>query len=205
MPRRFGGAFYFYRSGWFICMNSKKDIRNFIRTKREKMSKDEVKEKSSLIFSNLLTLPAFFRADVVHTYISSKKNETDTHELIRWLIKERKKVVVPISEMETKTMRHSELLALSDLKVNSMGIYEPKLERLVKVSDLDVVLVPALAVDKTGNRLGFGAGFYDRFLNGLTIPSVALAFDFQLLEDIPAEEFDVKMNYIVTESKILKC
>jgi 5-formyltetrahydrofolate cyclo-ligase len=205
-PRQFfDGAFYFILFLLFLTMKSKKEIRERIKKKREKLSKEEVKERSSLIFSNLLIVPAFFRSEVVHLYISSKNNEVDTHNIIRWLLKEKKRVVVPVVDVETKTMRHSEIFSLSELAVNPYGIYEPKLEQPVKTSELDCIIIPALAVDRKGNRVGFGGGFYDRFLQNVQLPTIALAYEFQLLEELPVEEFDVKISAIVTENQIIKC
>lgn len=186
-------------------METKKETREKMRRLREGMAKDDVKGKSSLIFSNLLTLPAFFRADVVHTYISSKNNEADTHTLIRWLLKEKKRVIVPLSDKKTATMRHSEIISLSELAVSSLGILEPKIERPFKIADVDVVIVPAVAVDRSGNRLGFGAGFYDRFLHDVQLPTIALAYDFQLMPAVQTEQFDVPVNYVVTDQEIIKC
>lgn len=158
-----------------------------------------------MIFANLLSLPAFFKSDVIHTYVSSKNNEVDTHDLIRWLLKEKKKVVVPISDPSTRQMRHSEILSLSELSVNAFGIYEPKLERMVKPSDIEVVIVPILAVDRKGTRIGFGGGYYDRFLHDLQVPSIALAYDFQIYDEISAENHDHPVSFIVSEAEIIRC
>ncbi len=186
-------------------MKTKQEIRHRMKAKREALSKKEIKERSSMIFSNLLSVPEFFRADVVHTYVSSKNNEVDTHQLIRWMLKEKKRVIVPIVDAQTKQMKHSEIYSLSELSFSKLGIYEPSLERLVKASNIGVVIVPALAVDRHGNRIGFGGGFYDRFLTDMKAPSIALAYDFQLISELPVESFDAKISYIVTDKQILRC
>ena len=186
-------------------MHTKKDIRESIRIQRDALSSREMKRRASMIFANLLVLPAFFRSDVIHTYVSSKNNEVDTHDLIRWMLKERKRVVVPISDTATKHMRHSEIFSLSELSVNSFGIYEPKLERNVKPEEIEVIIVPVLAVDRKGNRIGFGGGFYDRFLHDLQIPSVALAYDFQIYNSIPVEKHDHPVSFIISENEIIRC
>ncbi|MBI2428413.1 MAG: 5-formyltetrahydrofolate cyclo-ligase [Ignavibacteriales bacterium] len=176
-----------------------------MKEERDRLSKRDVRERSKLVIDNLYLLPDFFRADVVHTYVSSKNNEVDTHELIRLLLKQRKRVVAPIADKATKQMRHSELFSLSELGTASYGILEPRIYRPVPVADLNVVVVPALAVDRKGNRLGFGAGFYDRFLHDVKLPTVALAYDFQVLNDVPKEQTDIAVSFIVTESEIIKC
>lgn len=186
-------------------MISKQTLREQIKEQRKELSKNEVRERSKLILENLLTLPEFFRADVVHTYISSKNNEVDTHELIRLLIKQKKRVVVPISDKSTKLMKHSELHSLSELVGGAYGILEPKMYRPVPVAEIEVIIVPALAVDRDGNRLGFGAGFYDRFLHNIQLPVIVFAYDFQIVKQVPTEPTDVKVSFIVTENEIIRC
>jgi 5-formyltetrahydrofolate cyclo-ligase len=172
---------------------------------RERLSKKEVRERSARIIEHLFLLPEFFRADVVHTYISSKNNEADTHELIRLLLKQKKRVVVPMVDQKTQLMKHTELFSLSELVVGSYGILEPKMYRPVAATELQTIVVPALAVDRTGNRLGFGAGFYDRFLHLIKVPTIVLAYDFQVVKDVPSEETDIQVSFIVTENEIIKC
>jgi 5-formyltetrahydrofolate cyclo-ligase len=186
-------------------MKSKIRLREECKAKRLEISKNEVQKRSKLIVEELLTLPEFFRADVIHTYISSKNNEVDTHDLIRLLLKQKKRVVVPISDKATKTMKHSELFSLSELVGGAYGILEPRMYRPVPAADLQVVIVPALAVDRKGHRLGFGAGFYDRFLHDINLPSIALAYDFQVMDAVPQESTDVPVSYVVTDSGIIRC
>lgn len=186
-------------------MNTKTSIRLSQKQFRDALPKKEIAERSSRIFSNLLLVPEFFRADCIHTYVSSKNNEVDTHQLIRWLLKEKKRVVVPIVNAETKAMEHSEIFSLSELRQSSLGIFEPTIRRIVKPSAIHVVIVPALAADRRGNRIGFGGGFYDRFLSATTVPSIVLAYNFQIIPDIPVESFDRRVSYIVTEDGVIKC
>jgi 5-formyltetrahydrofolate cyclo-ligase len=102
-------------------------------------------------------------------------------------------------------MKHSELLSLSELVGGAYGILEPRMCRPVPVEDLQVIIVPALAVDKKGNRLGFGAGFYDRFLHDVQVPVIALTYDFQVVPKVPKEVTDVPVSFIVTENEIIRC
>lgn len=186
-------------------MSSKETLRRKLKEEREHLSKRDGRDLSKRILENLFLLPDFFRSDVVHTYVSSKKNEVDTHELIRVLLKQKKRVVVPIAEKATKQMRHSELYSLSELGTGSYGILEPRMYRPVNIADVNIIVVPALAVDRKGNRLGFGAGYYDRFLHDVNIPTVALAYDFQIVGEVPADQTDVPISFIVTENEIIKC
>jgi 5-formyltetrahydrofolate cyclo-ligase len=186
-------------------MISKTILREKLKEQREALSKKDCRERSALILDNLVSMPKFFSADVVHTYISSKKNEVDTHEVIRMLLKQKKRVVVPIADKATKQMKHSELFSLSELVGGAYGILEPRMYRPVPVSDIQVIIVPALAVDRRGNRLGFGAGFYDRFLHDVQLPVISLVYDFQIVPEVPQESTDVPVSFIVTENEIIRC
>lgn len=186
-------------------MISKSALREKLKQQRERLSKQEVRERSQLILKNLLALPEFFRADVVHTYVSSKNNEVDTHELIRVLLKQKKSVIVPIVNTTTRQMKHSEIFSLNEFIVSSLGIFEPKMYRPVKVEDLQVIIVPALVVDRHGNRIGFGAGYYDRFLHNVQLPTIVPAYDFQVVKEVPADPADVSVSFIVTEREIIRC
>lgn len=186
-------------------MTAKDSLRKQMKDLRERLSKKEVRERSARILENLFLLPEFFRADVIHTYVSSKNNEADTHELMRVLLKQKKRVVVPIVDKQSKQMKHSELFSLSELAGGAYGILEPKMYRPVASAELQAIIVPALAVDRKGNRLGFGAGFYDKFLHGIKVPTIVLAYDFQVVNDVPAEETDMQISFIVTENEIIKC
>jgi len=186
-------------------MKTKLHLREELKAKRLEISKNEVQKRSKLIVEELLTLPVFFRADVIHIYISSKNNEVDTHDLIRLLLKQKKRVVGPIADKTTKTMKHSELFSLSELVGGAYGILEPRMCRPVSTTELQVILVPTLAVDRKGHRLGFGAGFYDRFLKEMNIPTIALAYDFQVIDEVPQDPTDVPVSYIVTDKEIIRC
>lgn len=176
-----------------------------MKARRQELSRKEVYERSASIVDNLLSLPEFFSSDVVHTYISSKNNEVDTHELIRILLRQKKKVIVPVADTDTKTLKHSVLLSLSELVGGAYGILVPRMLRPFSARDLQVVVLPALAVDRSGNRLGFGAGYYDRFLTAVNVPAIALAYDFQIVEKIPAETTDIPVSFVVTENEIIRC
>lgn len=186
-------------------MNSKTNLREKLKSQREELSKNDCRKRSSSILENLVTMPDFFRAEVIHTYISSKKNEVDTHELIRMLLKQKKRVVVPIGDKATKQMKHSELFSLSELVGGAYGILEPRMYRPVPVADIQVIIVPALAVDRNGNRLGLGAGFYDRFLHDVQLPVISLVYEFQVVPVVPQESTDVPVSFIVTENEIIRC
>jgi 5-formyltetrahydrofolate cyclo-ligase len=188
-----------------LMSKDKQSIRREILSIRNSLSRDEVNKRSKLIFENLKKLPFFASADVIHTYVSSKKNEVDTVEIIKYLLSSGKKVIVPVVDKERKILLHSRLESLSELKPSTFGILEPGVIREVDIEKIDLVLVPAVAVDKQGNRIGFGGGYYDKFLNQVKCPKVALVYDFQVVDEITPSPGDVPVDFIVTESEIISC
>lgn len=185
--------------------STKESIRQKLLLLRSLLPQDEVQKRSELIFQNLKRLPIFNNANVIHTYVSSKKNEVDTIEIIKYLFSIGKRVVVPVVDKKNKILIHSELKDLSELKKSTFGILEPEVIREVNVNEIDIVIVPAVAVDRSGNRIGFGGGYYDKFLSQIDRPKIALVYDFQIVEKIESKRSDVPVDFIVTESDIIAC
>ena len=112
--------------------------------------------------------------------------------------------MVPIADLKKRVLYHSEIKDFSDLEIGTFGVLEPKEEciRPVMPEKLDIVIVPGLAFDLQGNRIGYGGGFYDGFLKGLSAPKIALAYEWQIVNCVPSDEHDVKVDKIVTEDRI---
>lgn len=179
----------------------KDKLRTKMREKRRALTADEVKEKSTKIRENLFSLDAFKSANTVCTFISAFK-EPDTTEIIMRLWSEGKKVIVPITDPKTNTLMLSYLKSFFDVKKSTFNVPEPVVIYSANESDIDAVLVPGLAFDKSGGRMGFGKGYYDRLLENSTATKIALCYEFQLFDKIPTEAHDVPMDIIVTEEKI---
>lgn len=185
----------------------KDEIRKKILSLRRSQPKEEARKKDSLIQDKLFKLQEFVNAKTILFYIS-KEDEVGTEQMIKKVLKEGKRVVVPISEVKKKDLLLSELKDFDkELEPRTFNILEPKKEfrRLISPDELDLIIVPGVAFDLSGNRLGRGMGFYDRFLKRVkkNIPIIGLAYDFQILEKIPVNEMDVKVNKIITEKRIL--
>ena len=183
----------------------KRDVKKKILLIRDVQSNEEIIFKSLQIEKNLLDLEEFDKAKTVMFYIS-KGSEVHTRMMIKEAIRREKKVVVPITKLDKKELVVSELLDLDELKLGAFDVPEPKNTKLVSADKIDLIIVPGIAFDKMGNRLGYGLGFYDRFLcslkEGATI--VALAYDFQVLDEIPNDHHDVPADTIITESQIIR-
>ncbi len=149
------------------------------------------------------------RSCPVHTILiySSKFPEVDTHPLIERLLTEGKKVVVPIIERETHTLRLSYLRDTSVLVTSTFQVPEPIGNEIpASPGDIEVAVIPMIAFDCYGDRLGYGAGYYDRFLHGNPhVVKIGLAFYSQREERILTEPDDIHMDYVLTECGIIPC
>lgn len=181
----------------------KDEIREDMRAKRRALSKDEVKIKSDEIRQRLLGIERVKQAKTVCTFISAFK-EPDTVEIIKELWEQDKKIVVPITDIESGTLLLSYINSMEDMKKGAYGILEPKTVRKADENNIDVILVPGLAFDRNGGRMGFGKGYYDRLLESSKAVKIGLCYDFQILEKIPTESHDVPMNFVITEKEILE-
>ena len=158
-----------------------------------------MKDKDSLRMHYLKLLKGQNREDLVRK--SAVIAEVDTWMMIEKAFLIRKRVALPIVEQNKGALIPTLISSMEDVHKGTYGILEPHLnpDRVVAVKDLDVVIVPGLAFDKHHNRLGRGAGYYDRFLSTLpkTVTTVGLAFDFQLTESLPVEAHDVRLGQII--------
>lgn len=162
-------------------------------------------ERSLAICHRVCAIPAYTSAHCIHCYMSIE-SEVDTTPLITHALAEHKQVVVPI--VRGKNLVHSVLtsLARENLVYDTWGIPHPRQVRLVQACTWDVIIVPVLAFDRTGYRLGYGKGFYDRMLascGGSSIPSIGVAFAAQEVAAVPHNAYDVPLDWIVTEDEII--
>lgn len=179
----------------------KEELRRDMRAKRRAMTAGEVQEKSAEIQKRLFSLDCIKNAGTVCTFISAFK-EPDTTEIIQKLRKTGKNIAVPVTDTENVTLSLSYIDSLEDFKKGAYGIPEPKIMDIAHAADIDVILVPGLAFDKNGGRMGFGKGFYDRLLSDTRAVKIGLCYEFQLFDKIPTETHDVPMDLIVTEERI---
>ncbi|MDI6782946.1 MAG: 5-formyltetrahydrofolate cyclo-ligase [bacterium] len=187
----------------------KSEIRIELSAWRKSLSWEDVIKRSQQIGVRLFSLSEFRFAKRILFYVSYD-NEVYTHEMIKHALRYRKQIFVPISQVAPHTLLISELLDFDlDLAPATYGILEPKPDcvRLANPKELDIVIVPGIAFDIQGNRLGHGVGYYDNYLRYLspTIKTIGLAFKEQLLSELPKTDNDVPVNKIITENKIYTC
>ena len=185
--------------------HEKRILREEMNRKRNAMTEAEAESKSMTIATNLTKIKEYKEARAVIFY-ASKGNEVRTEKLIRNALKEGKKALLPITDTEREELELSEIKDYdSDLIKGAFGIMEPKHKKAFDEAQIDAAIVPGLAFDKRGHRLGYGHGFYDKLLKRLHAVKIGLAYDFQVVNTLPAEAHDQLMDLIVTESRIIRC
>ena len=184
-------------------MGEKSAVRSEIAEKRLSLSSPDVVHKSDKVSENAIHLDFLRQAKVIAAYLPIK-NEVQTRKIIGWLWRFGKKVCVPV--VKNSSMKFAELAIGSKMKENKFGIPEPVKKKFIDQKKVGAFLVPGVAFSPDGHRIGSGKGFYDRFFSGSKIKGkkVGLAFDFQIVDSISPEAHDVKMDYVVTESKVIK-
>lgn len=183
----------------------KAELRRRMLHERSLLTPNEVAERSLAARRRLENIEAFRSARTVLTYVAALDNELDTKPLIAGHAGSRS-FLVPVMA-KGRQLRWSEVHNVDELTPNAYGVPEPRPEfmREVSPSPHAVVLVPGLAFTTRGDRIGFGGGYYDRFLAFHPGPKIGLAFDFQVLPACPHELHDVLLDYVVTESAIYPC
>jgi 5-formyltetrahydrofolate cyclo-ligase len=183
---------------------SKQHLRNRLKQTRADLTPEERTEKSNAIVENLLGLLEEF--DTVMVY-ASKEPEVKTEGLIDALLARKTKVVVPIIQRETRTLRLSYIENQEVLHPSTFNVPEPiGHEITAEAKDIGAAVIPLIGFDESGHRLGYGAGYYDRFLSTHdNILRIGTGFACQRVDRVPSEPHDITMHYIVTEDGIIRC
>lgn len=188
-------------------MEDKSNFRKNVIKKRKSIEKSLISSNSRLIFENLLKLGLFDGRSNIMVYLDFN-NEVETKPIIDHLFSTSKNVLVPISVVKTKQLVVSKIESLDDVEVRTYGIREPRPEKVdpVEHDQIDLVIVPGVAFDEDGFRLGYGGGFYDRFIKNLRPDciSVAIAFEYQVFKEVPKEDHDISVDFLITEKRIIK-
>ena len=180
---------------------NKKELRSKFIKVRESITEKE--EKSKIIANKLLSFDALKGANIISIYVSME-NEVNTLDIINNLLIEGKKVCVPLTK-EDGTMKFVLIDSLENMTVNKFGTLEPNnVKMIVKPQDINVMIMPGICFDRYGNRIGFGKGYYDRYLECITPIKIAIAFSEQVInEKIKEEKFDIKYDYLITEKETI--
>ncbi len=173
---------------------------------RKGLSRRDVTTLSNKVFFNLKGIPEYSRAKSLMVYLDYK-NEVETKEIIEDVLRQNKNAIIPISKPDTLELHLSNLISIQDLEVSTYGILEPKKDKIFTVLPeiIDIVIVPGVVFDKNGYRIGYGKGYYDRFLSSLDHKFIAIGicYDFQLIDEVPKDIYDYQLDYIVTDERII--
>jgi 5-formyltetrahydrofolate cyclo-ligase len=180
----------------------KKELRRKVLEKRDSLSKREVLSKSKLIKEKLFSIGEFKLAKTICFFVSFN-SEIHTHNMIKEAIKQGKDVCVPIATDGHLIL--SKIKSFKDLdKENIYGILEPSKEDKINKNKVDVIVVPGTVFDKQKHRIGYGQGYYDKLLKKYQGLSVGICFDLQIIGKVPRNEWDEKLDLVISEKRVVK-
>ena len=190
----------------YSVMN-KEEIRRKILKKRLSLLSEDIRDKSQQVFLNLTETVEYINSRNIMFYVATR-SEVQTEEMIKTSIKMGKNIFVPTILPECLNLAPSKIFDFDiELEKGKKGILEPKKEyyRLFPSENIDLIIVPGVAFDLSGNRIGRGFGYYDNFLR--KVPSsakiAALAFEMQIVKKIPNDKNDIPVHKIITEKRII--
>jgi 5-formyltetrahydrofolate cyclo-ligase len=186
--------------------SSKSEARLFYLEKRRSLSSEDWQAKSGSIFQRIINSSFYQESNAVLCYISSKDNEVDTHALLASAAKSGKSVLVPYTaHCLPGTMRWAEMQPGAELVRSAFGLLEPApgTVALRTPPPGSLCIIPGIAFTREGHRLGYGGGYYDRFLKSHKGVRVALGFDLQIADSLPFDNFDETVHYLVTETEVI--
>lgn len=184
---------------------NKKEIRKKIIDVRNNINSAEKILKDSMITEKLISSRFYKSSNTIFAFVNFG-SEVDTRKFIEQSIKDNKIICVPKVISKEKGMELFVIESLEDLEPGFYGIMEPKKNcPSIDKSKLDFVLMPGVAFDRRGGRIGYGAGFYDRFLTDLnpSVPRIAIAYQLQIIDEVPMEESDIRIDGIITEEETI--
>lgn len=173
----------------------KQKLRKQLLEKRNSLSNEEAETKSRIIIEKLKKDKDYIKAKTIMFYVSKGK-EVRTHEIIKEALKN-KKIIVP--KVHGKDLLCCELKDFDKMEYSCYGILEPAEEVTCNMSKIELIIVPGIAFDKRGHRIGYGKGYYDDLLKKTKCPKIGLAYDFQIIDKIPVDEWDIKVDKVISD------
>ncbi len=180
----------------------KNNLRKALLKKRNLLEPESKERYDESIYGTVINSEEFRGSSNIFVYVSFG-SEVDTYKIINYALEQGKNIFVPKIISKKAGMAAVKIKSLGDLERNSFGILEPKeFKDKVEADILDYILVPGLGFDLKGSRLGYGGGFYDRFLTGISAKTavIALGYEIQIVESLTVDSFDIPVKGIVTEN-----
>ncbi len=182
----------------------KQNLRQRIIDLRENQDATAKSEKEKLIDEKVSNLEVFKKAQTVLLY-AAFRGEVSLRELKKKTI-QHKTLVLPKVDKSKTQLHLYEIPDLDYLQSGYAGILEaPENLKTITENKIDLAIIPGVAFDTNGNRIGFGQGFYDRLLTQLKCPIIAPAFEFQIVDQVPTEPHDLPVDLIITEQRVINC
>ena len=181
----------------------KSEARKIVVQRRAEHTENELKTKTKRIIERLSQTDDFVFAKAIHCYIASRPGEVDTRTLIDYMSSSGKVVILPKLNKLKKEFRRCQFMGWDHVTKNSEGYFEPVYGMDEDMSDIDLIIVPALAVSISGQRIGYGGGYYDKLLKQTFAPKVVLAFEFQIFDYIESTHQDTRIDKIITERRVI--
>lgn len=178
---------------------NKKELRTLVKEKKSLMNGTDIRSYSARVSEAFLKQEFYKTAEVLYAYLPYNQ-EIRTEQIIEQALKDGKKVAVP-KVLDDGLMEFYEITSLCDVKPGAFGIPEPEGDGPPAVYEKVLMLMPGLAFDEHGNRIGYGGGYYDRYLErnrDKDYTKVALAYPFQIFDEIPADPHDEKVDEVIT-------
>lgn len=184
----------------------KEKVRGEIIKKRNDLTIEFKSNYDKIIFNRLINSEVYKKAKSIFTYISFG-SEVDTKKFIEYALKDNKDIYVPKTDKANKEMIAIRINSLDNMSVDKWGIFEPKYVDKNKIGEnFDLIIMPGVAFDRVGNRIGYGGGYYDKYISNIVCDSMklALAYDLQIVNKIETEEHDIKVNNIITNKEFIE-
>ncbi len=172
----------------------KTEIRKIIRNKKAEVPFEEKLERSVILIEQVEKLPVFMDADSVMLFWSMSDEVQTPDFILKWYLK--KKIILP--SVDGTNLRLKVFTGINSMKSGeSFGIPEPDGEDFLYPEQIGLIIVPGVAFDRNNNRMGRGKAYYDKLLKNLDAYKLGVCFNFQLLENVPVDEFDIKMDQVL--------
>lgn len=182
----------------------KERLREQLLNQRESIPQEKYRLASDSIIRRLQEQSEYSAVKTVHCYVSMNgRREVDTHGLIKKMLSGDKRVIVPVTDFNEYTLSHVNLTSFDMLETNKWGVLEPPSGEEISADEMELVIVPMVGADEQGNRIGYGKGFYDRFLKEVNCPKVGLIFEQNVVEEVPSGKYDIPLDKIITEHRVI--
>lgn len=182
-------------------ITNKSYIRRLIKSKKNELDLNLKEHMDKSIYNKVINSKEYKNSKTIFVYVSTN-SEVNTHQMIERFLEDGKIVCIPKVISKDFGMKAVIIKSFADLELGHYNILEPNNNcKDILKNNIDLVFVPGLAFDKMGGRIGYGGGFYDKYLKDLStkVKKIGLCYEFQILKDIPMESFDIRINKIVTE------